>query len=333
MNHEILTYTLLGKYNRSDVYYETVEKLSDLLYPEIEKRVGSYVEEYIGWIKNNQKEQLRTNTEYALELLAMGVYSEDYPEKDSYCGIRRLENLVLYLTATREYQEEVLRLSMWLESGKEDDCRIDRQFWEELSRLTAFLDRLGRENLKQFIPNVESYRENILHTHPERKDIALVARKSLEYYLNMLGSQIMNQIFRKGFLASRKKYVFLPGCMTSGGEEGCKAVKSGIGYSCTGCTEECRVNKISGLTSEAGIKTLIVYHESQIERAEYAEQGTGIVGIACVTGLLSGGWKARRIGFIPQCVLLDYCGCRQHWSHSGIVTSVSIDRLKKILDI
>jgi len=45
-----------------------------------------------------------------------------------------------------------------------------------------------------------------------------------------------------------------------------------------------------------------------------------------IINLLSGGWKAKRIGLIPQCVLLDYCGCK-HWHENGIVTNININEL------
>ena len=52
----------------------------------------------------------------------------------------------------------------------------------------------------------------------------------------------------------------------------------------------------------------------------------GMVGIACILNLMSGGWKAIRIGYIPQCVILDYCGCG-HWRENRKMTNININKL------
>ncbi|WLD29947.1 MULTISPECIES: DUF116 domain-containing protein [unclassified Clostridioides] len=56
-------------------------------------------------------------------------------------------------------------------------------------------------------------------------------------------------------------------------------------------------------------------------------EDVGIIGVACVLNLISGGWKVKNFGFVPQCVVLDYCGCKNHWHEKGIVTDINVDRL------
>lgn len=53
----------------------------------------------------------------------------------------------------------------------------------------------------------------------------------------------------------------------------------------------------------------------------------------CVRNLILDGWKAIDIGFIPQCVLFDYCGCRNHWHKYGMVTDINLFKLKDTLEI
>jgi hypothetical protein len=60
---------------------------------------------------------------------------------------------------------------------------------------------------------------------------------------------------------------------------------------------------------------------------------TGIVGVACVLNLLSGGLKARRLGIPAQCILLDSCGCGNHWDIEGIPTVLNVDQLKIKLNV
>lgn len=60
-------------------------------------------------------------------------------------------------------------------------------------------------------------------------------------------------------------------------------------------------------------------------------KGMGIIGVACILNLLSGGWKAKKLGYLPQCVLLYYCGCNGHWDGEGIVTGLNENKLQATL--
>ena len=80
------------------------------------------------------------------------------------------------------------------------------------------------------------------------------------------------------------------------------------------------------------IEVCIIPHETTINTLEVNDRSkVGIIGVACIPNLMSGGWKALRLGFIPQCVLLDYSGCENHWLDKGIMTSINLNRLKKVL--
>ena len=57
----------------------------------------------------------------------------------------------------------------------------------------------------------------------------------------------------------------------------------------------------------------------------------GIIGVACVLNLISGGLKAKN--FVPQCVFLDYCGCKDHWHDKGIITDINMSYLLYSLGI
>lgn len=52
----------------------------------------------------------------------------------------------------------------------------------------------------------------------------------------------------------------------------------------------------------------------------------GVVGVACVTNLLAGGWKAAAMGIPVQCVVLDHCGCH-HWSPDRLPTRIDEEYL------
>lgn len=111
----------------------------------------------------------------------------------------------------------------------------------------------------------------------------------------------------------------------------CKAVKEGEGYLCRKCSSDCSVYKTVAITENYGAKVVIVHHGSAINRMKVeAGETKGVIGIACAVNLLAGGWKAKRLGYVPQCVFLNYCGC-EHWCQRRIMTEIDMKRLESIL--
>lgn len=76
---------------------------------------------------------------------------------------------------------------------------------------------------------VDDFIDEAVETYLGREDYLFVIRGKSEYYLNMLGAQILNRCYEHEFESTEKKYVFLPGCMTFMGNSNCRAQKSGYG--------------------------------------------------------------------------------------------------------
>jgi hypothetical protein len=55
-------------------------------------------------------------------------------------------------------------------------------------------------------------------------------------------------------------------------------------------------------------------------------KNTGIIGVACPTNLITGGWTIQALGVPAQCVVLDHCGCH-HWHPQGMATSLNRQEL------
>lgn len=159
-------------------------------------------------------------------------------------------------------------------------------------------------------------------------------RGRVEYHLNMVGAELMNRAYRERFLRTKKKKVLLPICMRLKGEASCQAVRTDEGWVCQGCAKNCQVNRISAMGRETGFTALLIPHASiAFDRRNAADMPgeTGIIGVACLLNLISGGYRAKELGFEPQCVLLNYAGCVKHWHPEGIATSIDLNQLQQIL--
>ena len=112
----------------------------------------------------------------------------------------------------------------------------------------------------------------------------------------------------------------------------CKAAECEYGLKCKKCSINCNINNLNNLMENRYIDVCIIPHETIINKIDVKDKNKiGIIGIACIPNLMSGGWKALRLGFIPQCVLLDYSGCGKHWLDKEKITEINEIYLEKAI--
>ncbi len=243
-------------------------------------------------------------------------------------------NLLGWMEASGDFKFSLERLVNWYKFLKNKSQKYVSQVTYKANVTAKWFKIESAQSLGKYTSLVDNF---LSQSHPKyrfREDIIFCGRKEIEYHLNMVGAEILNRAFRKDFIKTKSKMVLLPSCMRFQSEDNCKARKSSNGYVCIGCTENCKVNKLSKMGSMHNFKVYMIPHESEAFLKGKAEKGEiGVVGIACVLNLLEGGWKAKSLNFIPQCVVLDYCGCKNHWHKEGMQTDINIEHLKRILQI
>ncbi len=248
-----------------------------------------------------------------------------------------LEKLLDWMAATGDYQQEVRRLQAWQDFWSGCDRKATCDDIGEAIAFAGWFEEASVAALGKYTPNVEKFLKEKQPGHRWKEDVIFSARHRVEYHLNMVGAEIMNRAFREAFLGTKKKAVVLPACMRYHSKPECKARTSGLACECTGCTPQCRVNQLTKIGKKQGFAVHLVPHESSVFSGDSGKallgEEVGIVGIACVSNLVSGGWKAKGLGMPPQCVLLDHCGCRKHWHEQGIPTDINMRRLMAVLGV
>ncbi len=253
------------------------------------------------------------------------------PHKPSYT----LENFIQlnqWLKASGEFRFIVDRLEIWSVFMQTLSAKEVKKLLKDASDLGLWFDTKSEQTLGVYTPNVNQFiKENDKKMIWQEHRI-FCTRRRVEYHLNMVGAQIMNKAFREGFLKTKEKRVLLPICMRGKPASECQAKKTHNGFRCTGCTHNCIVHQVTKLGRLHNFKVYIIPHASTAFSNQNVQRGEiGIVGIACVLNLITGGYEAKAIGFEPQCVLLDFCGCQKHWHKKGLMTEINYDVLKKIL--
>lgn len=244
------------------------------------------------------------------------------------------DKLINWMAVSGEFSEEVNRFLNWKKYifyiGKEKT----KELFTIAVTLALYFNARSEAVLGKYTSKVDEFLKNEYPKHKWKEDIILCSRQKVEYHLNMVGAEILNRTFREAFLKAPKKKLILPACMRYRGQNECKAKATKEGYVCRHCEDKCRVNELTKLGETKGFEVLVIPHASSTFKQSNIEYGkVGIVGVACILNLLEGGYKARRLNMIPQCVILDYCGCKNHWDDEGIVTDINLDELKKILII
>jgi hypothetical protein len=255
--------------------------------------------------------------------------------KRSPKNIHDIERLVAWLEATGDFREDAFRFIRWL--GYWVTLSND-QFCETMETVLAFSDWFEEESLIRlgsFTSNVEEFIAMNSDYYRWREDRFTCLRSRAEYHLNMFSAEIMNRAYRADFIATDRKTVLVPGCMRARSAETCKGVKTPDGICCSGCEAKCHVNQLRFLGLKQNFDVRIMPHSLDLSRwaTKPGVPSNGVVGVACLSVLVQGGWELKRFNVPAQCVLLNQCGCKKHWDRNGFPTQLDIRELKRIMDI
>lgn len=245
-----------------------------------------------------------------------------------------LQELLQWLDATGEFQQEVQRLRSWYDYFTTVSDAEVADGLASVITLAAWFELRSEQVLGCYTEQVPHFLSDVHPQYKWREDVVFCGRRRVEYHLNMVGAELLNRAFREAFHQVKHIEVLLPGCMRALPAEECPAISTPLGYRCVGCTTTCRVHQLTQKGEEYGCGVAIITHESSFNRKGVGttDGKLGIIGIACVLNLIAGGWKAKALGLPAQCVLLDYCGCKNHWHVEGFPTDLNIRVLRGILE-
>ena len=246
------------------------------------------------------------------------------------------EKLLLWLEASGDFSQEADRLRLAAGCLTKAAPGAFRAAAEAAVEAAAWLTRAGARLLGGYTRQVAAFRAGLTGRSARREDAILRNRSEVEYHLNWLGAELMNRAYRRAFEAAGKRAVLLPVCLRAHTGAACAAVRSGQGHTCLRCDPNCRVASVMELGAAEGAQVILISHESDAFShtliSRLLRENTSIVGVACTLNLVSGGLRAKAAGLAAQCVILDYCGCGQHWDDAGgFPTDLSLNRLQSVL--
>lgn len=252
--------------------------------------------------------------------------------KEDQLNLNSLEKLINWLRAAGDLEQEIKRLLPW----KAYLATLNpEKLAEELSEILSFADWFKEHSagvLGKYTSNVEKFLEQSLKKHRWCEDLIFCGRPQVLYHLGMFGAEVMNRAFRKDFINTQRKVVLVPICLRAQ-DKNCQYTKTSHGNACTKCTKDCLVKQLTELGEKHDFEVYIVFHQSAAFAKNFLDDQLGVIGIGCINNLLSGGWEVKSLGHHAQCVILDYCGCKQHWHDTGIVTDINLNAFLQTMGI
>lgn len=190
--------------------------------------------------------------------------------------------------------------------------------------------------LGRYTTGVEPYRARAACRGCFRYDAELLARSRLEYHLGLLGTEILNRVYRDRFEATAQKLVIVPLCLrTPPAGKACQSEQTPLGGRCRSCHPACRVNQLTRLGQQQGFLVCCIPDDELgkvcLASGQAGRGDLGVVGISCALTNWSAGWAAEGLGLAAQGLLLDYPGCRQHWHPQGVPTDTNLKQLRALL--
>lgn len=252
---------------------------------------------------------------------------------DDSFSLANFSRLILWLEAAGEFKDEVKRLKIWerfLSTQQENEIA---EIIHASQELIIWFGYVSQKQFGEYLPGIKTFLEVKHKEYRFREDEIFTGKQPIEYFLNMVGAEIMNRGFKPEFDKASKYVLLVPGCMRYNQEQ-CKAIHDGLDIKCTGCNKTCRVRELNELGKKNNFEVFIVPHSSSFSlwlQRWQKDKNTGLIAVACLLNLVPGGYEMRELNLNAQCVLLDYCGCKNHWHNEGIPTDLNSDIVLQLI--
>lgn len=252
--------------------------------------------------------------EKILEGLIVSVYWKLYSPK-----FPSLKEIIDYLEYIGDFNDQLPYLRKW-----------ENVDFSKYLILAKWFCRNSPKYLSLYTSHLDNYLEQHKDKPKTKKEEIFFNSCEELYHLNMLCAEIMGRIFRPDYETRKRKAIVLPTCMKIN-QKNCQAIEKRLGEVCMGCNPNCEIAKI---TKEYDCEVYLVSHKSSAFQNATADdkKELAIIGVACPLNLISGGWKALRLGMPPQCVLLEKVACARHWLNKDTPSSISKKELKRVFN-
>lgn len=148
-------------------------------------------------------------------------------------NIDNFKKLIGYLKAMGNFKEDVKILKLWnkyfTNKGADEVGKIISSALE----IAEIFEKKAKKELCSYTEKVNEFLILADEKYRYREDYISCRKKEVEYHLNMVEAEIMNNSYREELLKSKEKRLLLPSCMRLKNDDKCKSIKTEEGYMCS----------------------------------------------------------------------------------------------------
>ena len=200
-------------------------------------------------------------------------------------------------------------------------------FTFDLSQLSqALFKEISKFSMKERVhEKISNIARKLVKKFNVEKIIGLSLCDSITLIEDLINIQIKNNVFKRYFIKSKRRALFLPHCCRKYMDSKCKANFNSetSSYICNHCSNDCVINQATKLAKKENYDVYILAGSSCVRKILEKNEYEGIIGVACTEELRYATKIFDRCEITPQGVPLIKNGC------SG--TLFNFETLKQII--
>lgn len=139
-------------------------------------------------------------------------------------NINNFEKLIGYLKVTGDFKEEIKILKLWNKYFTNKGNNKVRKIILSSLEIAEVFESKAKKELASYTEKVNDFLILADEKYKYREDYISCRKKEVEYHLNMVGAEIMNNSYSEEFLEAKEKRLLLTSCMRLKNDDNCKAV-------------------------------------------------------------------------------------------------------------
>jgi hypothetical protein len=254
-----------------------------------------------------------------------GLFAEESTTQTYYSKVISLTDELLEHYSFSEFQ-----LLKFVQNGSRKKLLSSRRKVNSQSNGLSHLLNHLHDLLASYTPGADDHIRSTL-VYKYVTDSQIMTNRN-QYHLYMIEIELVNRIYREGFLKTNYRIGLLPYCLSET-PANCKAATDEIDRVCKKCIKSCYINIASGILEKNDIHPYILSRgnlKPLFKKLTKKHGSLGVLGIACIAELISGMRLCMKAGLPVVGIPLNANRCPR-WMGDFHETSVDLEELSKLV--
>lgn len=239
-----------------------------------------------------------------------------------------------WVECTNEYAEELEYIAPITEYWKSiNSFEFIFQF-NDVLKFSEWFYRGGRFYLGNYTIDIPVFIKKFKSQYRYKKNYFFVTRSESVYFLNLVGTELLNKKQKNQSYSKKNKVLLLP--TNIDGATNCNPIQRKELLYCSQCNKECSIKKLSEkLKLNDKLEIVITPKKSnkdQIISKLLLEENIEVINVCCITNLLKNSLRMQHKKTPPRCVFIYDIGCKNAWIKELFPTLINEELLTPLID-